>query len=495
MVCAADMRLLPLEIVDRSPQSLLGLVYESLVYLDDERNPQPLLAEKWEAVGGSIWEFTLRSGIMFHDGSELTAQDVVATLNAISALAQQGIGLYQQTVSMLADWEAKSTYVVRVKARTPSFATLYSMTFPVLPEGSTTVECPPGTGPYSIDYYQPGSQLLLSVSGTWWQRAPSVRLITGRWYKTDADALAAFQIEAVNVLATRSQQATRYRGIIGSTVTSMQYSTRQLELLLFNNSASKLKDVEMRRAISHAIDRGRLASSVYQNVVTATDTLAMPGSSLYNSNAPAYYYNPDYANRLLDALGYSKRNGEGFRTNEDGTVTLSLRLFYYDEEGSTLRHDAAFLIDNMLAQVGIDVVITYYQFENGKAKLEIGDYDMFLCGINFGMVPDPTFLLARNSETNYTRYRGESVNSGEDDEQLSQSSQPSIKDLLQQLSNASTQEAFQAVWMDIQDRMGTDQPMLPLYWRGGMLLMRGVYLSARDIREYETLRTFAESNR
>jgi hypothetical protein len=49
--------------------------------------------------------------------------------------------------------------------------------------------------------------------------------------------------------------------------------------------------------------------------------------------------------------------------------------------------------------------------------------------------------------------------------------------------------------MDIQDRMGTDQPMLPLYWRGGMLLMRGVYLSARDIREYETLRTFAESNR
>lgn len=478
MVCSPDLMMNPLSCVERDPQSIMGLVYEPMVMMDDDRAPQPMLAESWTEIGSGIWEFTLRSGVKFHNGKEMTARDVVATLNAMNELAADGQGMYVQTMRALADWEAKSEYVVRVKARQSGYITLYAMTFPILSEGETLSDCPPGTGPFRIDFYQPGGQMLLIANQQWWQRPTSIQMITARWYATDADALTAFQLEQADVLMTRSLQATRYKGVVGSAVTSLDYITRQLEVLLYNNSAAILKPPEMRQAVSLAIDRGRLAQMIYQNMVSPTDSIAAPRTNLYNPDARAIVYNPEASNRMLDALGYSARNASGFRVNSNGEE-LTMRLFYYDEQGSSLRRDAAFQIKEMLAQVGINAKITYYLFENGRAKLESGDFDLFLCGINFGMVPDPTFLLstAENS-SNYARYRGQDAG-----------------EALRALSRAPNETAFREAWYNIQTMMGNDMPMLPLYWRNGMLLTRGVYLNARNLREYEVLRSLAESNR
>jgi peptide/nickel transport system substrate-binding protein len=477
MVCSPDLKLNPLTCVERDPQSIMGLVYEPLISLDDNRAPQPMLAESWVEIGSGIWEFTLREGVMFHNGKEMTSRDVVATLNAINELAADGQGMYIQTARTLSDWEAKSEYVVRVKARQPGYMTLYAMAFPILSEGETLPDCPPGTGPFQIDFYQPGSQLLLVANQRWWQRATSIRSVTAHWYGTDADALTAFQLEQVDALMTRSLQATRYKGVVGSAVTSLDYATRQLEVVLYNNSASILKQAETRQALSLAIDRGRLAQIIYQNMVSLTDSIAMPRSNLYNSDMRSIAYNPEAANRMLDALGYSSRNENGFRADAEGNE-LTLRLFYYDEQGSSLRHDAAFQIKDMLAQVGVNAKITYYLFDNGKAKLASGDFDLFLCAINFGVVPDPTFMLSTSSDSNYARYRGKDIG-----------------ELLKSLTRAPDEAAFREAWYSVQAMMANDMPLLPLYWRNGILLTRGVYLNARNLREYEVLRSLAESNR
>lgn len=477
MVCAADMKMIPLQVTDRMPASILGLIYEPLVTLDDERAPTPMLAERWDYVGGGQWDITLRQDVSFTNGAKLTAHDVVATLNAISALAQDGQGLYQEAANVLSGWEATSDNVVRLRAKNTSYMILHALNFPILPSGYTESECPPGTGPYRIEYYLAGSQMLLSANEQWWQKPTAIQALTVKWYKTDAEAMNAFQLENVDILSTRSLSATRYRGILSSEITSLQYSTRQLEMVLFNNSSKRLKEVDMRRAVSAAIDKGRIAATVYQNVVSATDTIVMPGTYLYNDDAQKYYYNPEHSNKLLDAMGYTARDESGFRLDAEGN-RLALRLFYYDEEGSSFRRQAAFLIDDMLAQVGIDVSITYYLFENGKAKLESGDFDMYLCGFNFGVVPDPSFLVSRGSAMNYARYRSDDVTK-----------------LLDALAKSPTREEFAKAWRDLQAKINEDQPFLPLYFRGGMLIMRGGYLTARDIREFETLRTFAEANR
>ena len=204
-------------------------------------------------------------------------------------------------------------------------------------------------------------------------------------------------------------------------------------MLLFNNYAAIFRNVDFRRALSHAIDKSRLATAVYQNIATTTDTLAMPGSYLYNSGTQVYYYNLQTANRLLDGLGYTQYDSDGFRFKEDNgeTKTLELRLFYYDEPGSNLRKEAAGMIADMLAQVGIRVRTTLYTFENAQSKLNSGDYDLFLCAYNFGAIPDLEYLFGNDG--NFARYSSTDMNA-----------------LLKKLRNAHEEAEFQSVWMEIQ---------------------------------------------
>lgn len=479
MVCSQDMRMHPLEVMERDPQSLMELVYESVITIDDDRRPQGELAASWTQVAdGSTWVFTLLDDIYFHDGRKLTAHDVIATLNYIKTLADQGKGMYQQTAKALTGWEADDDRTFRVRAKQSNYMVAYAMTFPVLPQHAVEQECPPGTGPYRIDFYQAGNMLFLSGNEAWWKGVPSIAMITAYWYKSASDALAAFQAEQVDVLMTRALTATRYRGVIGSPVNSYDFSTRQLECLLFNNYASIFRSVDFRRALCHAIDKNRLATTVYQSITTSTDTLAMPGTYLYNTGTQVYEYNVAKANQLLDELGYTQRNSSGYRYKvADGKETvLELRLFYYDEPGTSLRKDVATLIVSMLAQVGINVRTTLYTFENAQSKLKSGDFDLFLCAYNFSLIPDLDYVLS--GDGNYARYNSTDMNA-----------------LLKQLRSANEEQEFQAVWYQIQTQFALDQPFLPLYWRGGLLLMRGPYLSARDIREYELLRGLAETGR
>ncbi|MEG0766918.1 MAG: ABC transporter substrate-binding protein [Clostridia bacterium] len=139
MIAPTDMTLRPLEVMDHDPRSLFSLVYEGLVVLDDDRRPQPGLAESWHEVGdGTTWIFQLRENVFFHDGRSLTAYDVIATLNAIKKLSETdgGVGPYRLVTNMLTAWSADDNRTVRIKTSRPFYGLLYDMTFPILPAAS-----------------------------------------------------------------------------------------------------------------------------------------------------------------------------------------------------------------------------------------------------------------------------------------------------------------------------------------------------------------------
>lgn len=79
----------PLFPVERDMLSLFDLMYDSLITIDDNYQPQAGLAESWTQTGnGRTWTFTLRQGVLFSDGTEMTANDVVATANYIISCAK-----------------------------------------------------------------------------------------------------------------------------------------------------------------------------------------------------------------------------------------------------------------------------------------------------------------------------------------------------------------------------------------------------------------------
>lgn len=506
MVSPETETLHPLTVMNRDLISVLDLVYESLVELNDDQEPVPSLAESWEVQGGGkTWIFHIRDGVYFHDGRKLTAYDVKATMDVIKQLAESGSannekGIYwlmagNDSVSgVLTSWEAEDNLTLRVQTSRPYYGVLYAMTFPIIQAQSAYDENPPGTGPYRVDYYTPGEKLALTANLNWWGQTPYVSSIDAICYKTDEEALQAFEAEEIDILATRSTTAVRYRGVISNRINSYDYGTRQLECLMINNGASKLNDQKMRRAIMSAINKSRLVTSVYQGIVTTTDTLQIPGTWLYKdpdklSDGYRYGYDPNRANALLDELGWDQYDDNGYRCKmtDSGRQTLTFRLNYYNESGNALRKEAALEIRTMLKAVGIKTTVSAYSFENGQAKLKSGDYDLFLCAYNFDVTPDPTFCLLSNGYGNYARYRSDAMSklltalrkapTVETDENGNETTP-----LLTLLKNK-----FQQDWYAIQDQMAEDGPFMPLYWRNGVVLTRYPYSSVRDIREFELL--------
>ena len=135
MISTRTTEIRPLTPQERDMASLYGVVYESLVTVDDNGLPQPLLAESWtESGGGQTWTFTLRENITFSDGTPLTAQDVVASGQYILNLAKndQGLdrGFYGNIRYMVSSFSAQDDRTVVVKAARDYYGLLYSMTFP-----------------------------------------------------------------------------------------------------------------------------------------------------------------------------------------------------------------------------------------------------------------------------------------------------------------------------------------------------------------------------
>lgn len=505
-VSPADLELYPLRINDRDMGSILDLVYESLVDLDDNRQPVAGLAESWETINGKTWTFHLREGVMFHDGRELKASDVVATMNAIKAIAEENIpdnqkGRYSKLTTYISNWKAVDDYTLEITAAIPYYGVLYAMTFPVLQAQSAMLAMPPGTGPYRIEYYSPGEEIWLAGNQNWYGPTPYISEVVGHWFPTVEEAMTAYEAEIVDIVMTRSPSAVRYRGTATNRSNSYDYSTQQLECLLINNSSSSrlLGDVEMREVIAYAIDTKRLITSTYQNLVTQTDSIQSPVSWLYYdkgpnfiTNPPTHAYNPDKANEILDLLGWTSYNDSGHRYKilESGeTKVLDLRLYYYDESGNSLRKEAAAEIAKMLRAVGFRIRVAGYGFEAGSQKMQtnVSDYDLFLCAFNFDIVPDPNFLLLSDGKANYMKYKPAESAMNKLCQELRKAA-PTPEDSETPYITALANQ-FQLAWQDIQLMVMRDVPLIPLYWRDGVILTRYPFSSVRDIREYELLKS------
>lgn len=500
MVTPPDVQIYPLQVMDRDMLSMLDLVYESLVVINDQREPEPGLAtfEKRTADGRS-WAFTLREGVLFHDGRKLLASDVGATIDAIKAIAAQEIpdnekGMYVNVANMVTSWKAEDDRTIVIQTSRPYYGFLYAMTFPILQAQSIAQPNPPGTGPYRIEYYAPGEQLWLAGNQNWYGPSPHVSEVIGIIYDNVEQALTDFEAEDIDIVMTRSSAAARYRGTASSRINSYDYSTRQLEVLLMNNrsrifrtNAAKVNEESgeklsegLREAIIYAINKTRLSGGVYQNLVTTTDVIQSPAAvNLYNDSVGNYTYNPEKAGKILDALGWDNYNDKGVRIkrSENGeTSELEIRLNYYNEPGNNLRKEAANEIVAMLKEVGISVKLAGQSFETAQSKLKqsVSDFDMYLCAYNFDVVPDPSFLLLSDGYGNYSIYR---------------SHKDVMNSLCKELRASSEVEEFRLVWQQIQAQVFKDAPFLPLYWRNGIILTRYPYSSVQDIREFELLKS------
>ena len=290
-------------------------LYDTLIYKHPGTGEfVPALAESYEVVDGKTIEFAIRQGVKFHNGETMTADDVVYTLNKVSDPAFGA--LYKIAVQWIDRAEKVGDWRVRLHMKEPNPVALEWLAgfIPIYPqayyekvgrEGMATR--PIGTGPYQLESVDPGSYWKLKRFEEHFKGSPKGNAIGSIEFRL---------IPEVNTQITEMMVggadftwgfppdvAKRLQGRPGIEVHNVPI-LRIVYMLVNLKKDSPLKDVRVRRAIMHAIDRDKIMKTFVGSGSQVIHSPCNPVQFGCATEVTKYNYDPERARALLVEAGY-----------------------------------------------------------------------------------------------------------------------------------------------------------------------------------------------
>lgn len=322
-------------------------IFEGLVWTDRDWNPRPSLATKWTYTpDGKTWRFTLREGVVWHDGKPFTADDVVFTFEEVLAKYHpRTAGMLKNVGAKVTAPDAHTVEITLAKAYAPFLVQMSVFEAPIVPKhiyaGTNILTnpanlAPIGTGPYKYASYARGSNVTLVRHEQWWNKPGldkmlfqiipqpanrAVSLETG-----EIDAIVDFYLPKSDEVRLLKETKLQHRK--GVNIPAVYFN-------MYNTAHGIFADKRARQALAHVIDRDRMVAQVMNG-------LARPGYGAFGDGFkwlldPAvrydvkYKHDPALAKEMLKAAGYK---GEPVRV-------------VYDAARPQLRGIAAILRDNL----------------------------------------------------------------------------------------------------------------------------------------------------
>lgn len=327
--------------------SMMDNVFDGLLDTDETGELIPTLAESHDiSEDGLTYTFTLREGVKFHDGSDLTADDVVYSYSKLAGL-KTGEPMSSKFAGVSAV-EAKSDFevVVTLKEINSSFlATNIAAIVPSDYEEQSTK--PIGAGPFKFEEYKPGQELVLVKNEDYYLegKTPKVDEVQFKVMPDTESSLLAMQAGEIDVLPGVTEQGLVQLGDAVEVVTGPQ---NMVQIMALNNSFEPLSDVRVRQAINFAVDKDIIIDTVSEGKATKLGSNFSPAMDFYFEEGLEEYYatNLDKANELMADAGYA----DGF----DLQLTVPSEYQFHV--------DTAQMLASQLQQININVKIETIEF-------------------------------------------------------------------------------------------------------------------------------------
>jgi peptide/nickel transport system substrate-binding protein len=356
-------------------------IYDTLVGPDMSGKIVPALAEKWEVSADElVWTFRLRKGVVFHNGDKFNSQDVKASFVRVmdKEIASPRASEFAAILSI--DTPDEHTVIINLKEpAAPFLATLASGWGAILPQaliasGNDFTAKPVGTGPFKLKEWVRDNRIVLQKNPNYWmkglpkldqvvinivpERAVQVQgLVSGQLHVSDI-------IDKDDVPTLESAKEIQ----IDKTLTSM------IQVMSMNCNHPLLKDLRVRQAINHAIDKQKVLDVAYGGG-KPVGTFMDYSNPYYKDFTGLYPYDPEKAKKLLAEAG----------------VKSDTALEIFIPQNYELHVKAGEMYQNMLSKVGLNVKIKLVDWSTWLSEVyRASKFDLTVIGHTGKLDPEGT---------------------------------------------------------------------------------------------------------
>lgn len=414
-------------------------IFEPLVAFDENGEIGPWLADVTENEAGTAYVFTLRDGLKFSNGADVTPADVVFSLNR--HLEVGGPLAFSAPIASVAETGEREVTIVLDSPYTPFLSELSSFSNGIFPAdfgGASEEEFfqnPVGTGPFVVSEWDKTGDLTFVKNEHYWQEGkPYIDELVYKFVADDTQLrqqLGAGQLDAIDTVPAANAAEV---DSADDTVLSQTpgWSTDQI---FFNTERPEFADEHVRRAIAHAVDREGITTATSFGTAEVANVL-IPSNVEYSADDEGYAldYSIDSAKKELAQSGYA----DGF------DVTLMI------PSGNSQRAQIAEIVQESLSQIGITVQIEELDIAAFRERFKAYDYDFM---VNNGQLdaPDPNGFITFQadpegfSKSYWTHYTNDRVT-----------------ELMHEGQTTPEGDDRQAIYFEIQKILAEQVPYIPL---------------------------------
>ncbi len=357
----------PHKAVNAGTSEVLFNIFEGLMKAGPDGGVIPAVASDYEvSEDGTTYTFTLREGVKFHSGSDVTVEDVLYSLQRCAGSENDGTPLIA-AFSNVADISADEAGRIVVKLTQPSLEFINSMTAAIIPAGSgdSQTSSPVGTGPFAFVSFAPQDNMKVKRFEDYWGTAPYLDGVTFKIITDVNTSILALRGGTLDmVIHMPSTMAAEVRGDF----TVLEDTMKLVQALYINNSVKPFDDVRVRQAMYYAINVSEVIDFVCDGAGVPTGTSMYPAQARYYvaELAEAYRQDLDKARQLLAEAGYP----DGF----DMTITVPSNYQQHVDTGLVLAEQ--------LKAVGINATVENVEWETWVSEVYKGrNYQTTVSGI------------------------------------------------------------------------------------------------------------------
>ncbi len=450
----------PMQTSDIFSEAVLRCIYTSLYDFDDDLNLRPKLVKSEKVLDEKSWQIEIHNNVKFHDGSPLTTDDVIFSIER----AMQG-GRTQKLLEMVESVKKidNANFIISAKEPFPNLLSLFAKaeTSIVSKKAAETpgydFSKPIGAGPFKLLSRAEGSNIKLERFDDYFKDKAASKYVDFVVITTEQDRTAAFLNGDVDILfSVSAYDCDKLK--LSPNVKLLQSPSTKIEYLSLNNNHPPLDDPKVRLAISCAIDREKIATGVYHGYATPSSSLIPKGLSGY-LEAPVSY-DPQRAKQLLKEAGM-----------EDGFEFTVIAI-------DTIRKNTLEYIKLDLAEIGIKLNYNLITMKEAVDTMNAGEHDSILVGWAYSSDPNSVLPLVLGTGS------GKTMNS-------SNYSNAEVDALISSARQEVDPSAREELYAKINSVVSNDAPIVvllnPMVLSAARNSIEGIHFNPQGLIQYESI--------